>query len=114
MNRAQVLDFTSAFPPAASLIETVIDIDYRKHLNSFMDGVETVCIFVAAVFIVLRQKWQENDCTERLQLASLTVREWAVNAAAPAIKNATVATYQAGVNVRSFYELISSPLFITL
>lgn len=114
MNRTQVLEFTSAFPPAASLIETLMDVDYRKHLNSFMDGVENVCIFVAALFHVLRQIWQENDCTERLQLAALTVREWAVNSAAPFIKNCAVATYQAGGNLRYFVHLINSPLFITL
>ena len=78
MNKQQVLDFTSAFPPAQKLAETLMEIDYRKHYNQFMDFVVILCAFSAAVYTVLRDKWIENDVTERLQLAFETVKDQSV------------------------------------
>ena len=50
-------------------------IDYKKHLNTFMNGVEIFCAFVAAVAIILAEKWQEHNMTERTQLFVLRVIE---------------------------------------
>jgi hypothetical protein len=97
MNQTQILEFTSAFPPAHKLTETLMNIDYKKHLNSFLDAVVILCAFVAAVATVIRDKWQEHDCTERLQLFVLRVVElaktfyaWVMNVFVP--------------NVKSFYD----------
>ena len=54
-----------------------MEIDYKKHLNTFMDGVEIFCAFVAAVAIILAEKWQEHNMTERTQLFVLRVIEGA-------------------------------------
>lgn len=114
MNQAQILSFTEAFPPAHKLTEIVLNIQYRKHFNQFIDGVENVLIFLAAVYTVLRQKWVEHNVTERLQLAALNVKEFTLNVAVPSVHKAVTVTYNAGAQVRYVYELISSPLFITL
>jgi hypothetical protein len=114
MNRTQILEITEAFPPAHGLTETLLNIDYKKHFNLYMDGVMIVCAVLVTLYQFLAAKWQENDCTERLQLAALTAYTWIREVAVPGVKNATVAVYQAGRNVRGFYEVISSPLFITL
>jgi hypothetical protein len=78
MNKQQILDFTSAFPPAQKLTETLMEVDYKKHYNQFMDAVTIFCAFVAAVYTVLRTKWVEYDCTERCQIAALYVKETAI------------------------------------
>ena len=54
-----------------------MEIDYKKHFNTFMDGVEIFCAFVAAVAIILAEKWQEHNMTERTQLFVLRVIEGA-------------------------------------
>ena len=91
------MELTKSFPPADDLIETLQGIDYKKHLNNFMDFVVTVCVIVAAVATVIRDKWQHYDCTERLQLFALNVTEfaktfyaWVMNVFVP--------------NVKSFYD----------
>lgn len=75
MNKQQILDFTSAFPPAQKLTETLIEIDYRKHYNQFMDSVVIFCAFVAVVYTVLQSKWSQYDMTERCQLAWIQAKE---------------------------------------
>lgn len=117
----QVLDFTYDFPLIYDFSKNVIGFDYRKALNNFMSGVENVIVFLIAVGVVLRQKWMEYDCTERVQLFALQVKEfvviaytWMREVGAPAIANAIQFTYNAGVKVRELYNLVSSPLFITL
>jgi hypothetical protein len=59
-------------------------------------------------------KWNAYNMTERVQLWSLAAYTWTREVAVPNVKKAAVATYQAGVKVREVYEMISSPLFITL
>jgi len=112
---------TQAFPPVNALIETMTNIDYKKHLNSFMDAVVIVCAFVAAVVSVTAQKWVEYDVTDRCLIALLNVKEfglkaytWSREIGIPAVEKFSGHVYQAGVNVRQFYDMISSPLFITL
>lgn len=67
------MQLTKSFPPADDLISELVKIDYQKHFHTFMNAVETVCIFVAALYTVLRDKWIEHDCTERLHLFVLNV-----------------------------------------
>lgn len=67
------MQLTKSFPPADDLISELMKIDYQKHFHTFMDAVETACIFVAALYTVLRNKWVEHDCTERLQLFVMNV-----------------------------------------
>ena len=114
MNTAQIVSFTEAFPPAHKLTETLVNIDYKKHLNSYMDAVMNVCAFIAVIATLIADKWQENDVTERLQIAALNGYTWTRNVAVPAVKNAALGTYHAGQKVREVYDVISSPLFITL
>lgn len=65
------------FSPADALVETLMEIDYKKHFNTFMDGVEVFCLFVAAIATVIAQKWQQHNMTERTQLFVLQVIEHA-------------------------------------
>lgn len=108
--QVQVLDFTYGFPPAYALTKNLVNVNYRKHYNNFVTGV----MFLVALVVVLRQKWIENDCNERVQLFALTSYEWMKEVGIPNVQNAIQVTYNAGVKVRGFYEVISSPLFITL
>jgi hypothetical protein len=108
---------TQAFPPVNALLA----IDYKKHLNSFIDAVVIITAFVAAIASVTAEKWVEYDMSTRLQFALLTLKEWAIKGyqwsrtvAFPAIKKFSGQVYQTGVNVRQFYDMINSPLFITL
>ncbi len=110
----QILSFTEAFPPAHKLTETVMTIDYKKHYNSFMDGVVNLCAFVAAIATVIYDTWMRYNTTERVQLWSLTAYTWTREIAVPAVKNAATSVYNTGKQVREVYNLISSPLFITL
>ena len=71
------MELTKSFPPADAFVEMMLEIDYKKHFNTFMDGVENLCVIVAAIATVIAQKWQEYDCTERLQLFVLRVIEGA-------------------------------------
>lgn len=88
------MEFAKAFPPVDALIETLMDIDYKKHLNSFMDAVVIACAFIAAIATVIRDKWVEHNCTERLQLFALDFIEgskityaWVMNVFVPYVKS---------------------------
>jgi len=78
MTKVQVLDVTSAFPPVEGLCKFLMEIDYRKHYNQFMDFIVTVCAVVAAVYVVLSEKWEEHNMTERLQIVALNVKEYSI------------------------------------
>jgi hypothetical protein len=114
ITQSQVLSFTEAFPPAHKMTETLMNINYKKHLNSYMDAITNLCAFVAAIATVLYDKWNQYNMTERVQLWSLTAYTWTREVAVPAVKNAVTVTYKTGKNVREVYEVLSSPLFITL
>jgi hypothetical protein len=114
MNSTAILSFTEAFPPAHKLTETLMGIDYKKHLNTYMDAVLNVCAFIAVIATLISEKWQQHNVTERLQIVALNAYTWTRNVAVPFVKNAAVAMYNAGQKVREVYEVISSPLFITL
>lgn len=87
------MELTQSFPPVDAFIVKVQEIDYKKHLNSFMDAVVIACAFIAAIATVIRDKWVQNDCTERLQLFVLRVIElaktfyaWVMNVFIPGVK----------------------------
>ena len=67
------MEFSQSFPPVDALLDHVRKIDYIKHLNSFMDSVENLCIIVAAVYIILARQWREHKVTEKLQIISAFV-----------------------------------------
>ena len=68
-----VMELTKSFPPVDAFVEMMTEIDYKKHLNTFMDGVENLCLIVAAVAVIVAEKWQEHNMTERTQLFVLRV-----------------------------------------
>lgn len=110
----QILSFTEAFPPAHKMTETLMNLDYKKHYNSFIDAVTNLCAFIAAIVTVLYDMWNKYDMTERVQLWTLTAYTWTREVAVPNMKNAAVTVYNTGKQVREIYNVISSPLFITL
>ena len=71
------MELTKSFPPADAFVEMITEIDYKKHYNTFIDGVEIFCAFVTAVAIIVAEKWQEHNMTERTQLFVLQVIEGA-------------------------------------
>ena len=88
------MNLTKSFPPTDDLIAYLAEIDYKKHLNNFMDVVVTVCAIVAAIATVIAQKWQQYDCTERLQLFVLrsielakTFYAWVTTVFVPFVKS---------------------------
>ena len=87
------MELTKSFPPVDAFVEMMMEIDYKKHYNTFMDGVEIFCAFVAAVAIIVAEKWQEHNMTERTQLFVLRVIEgaktfyaWVMNVFVPEFK----------------------------
>jgi hypothetical protein len=114
MTQSQVLSFTSGFPPAEKMTNFIVSIDYRKLYHDFMNGVTIACAFIAAIATVISQKWNEYYCTERLQLVAINTYEWLKTVAVPNTKKFASSVYQAGVKTREIYEVINSPLFITL
>ena len=49
---------TKAFPPADDLIMKLQEIDYSKHMNKYMDIIETIVVYVAAIATVIFEKLQ--------------------------------------------------------
>jgi len=71
------MELTKSFPPVDAFVEMMTEIDYKKHLNTFMDSVQIFCAFLTAVAIIVAEKWQEHNMTERTQLFVLRVIEGA-------------------------------------
>ena len=67
------MQLIKSFPPADDLFVQLQQVDYQKLYHDFMDVVVVFCAFVAAVATVIRDKWQQYDCTERLQLFAIRV-----------------------------------------
>jgi len=87
------MELTKSFPPVDAFVEMMMEIDYKKHLNTFMDGVQIFCAFVAAVAMIVAEKWQEHNMTERTQLFVLRVIDgaktfyaWVMNVFVPEFK----------------------------
>ena len=68
-----VMELTKSFPPVDAFVEMMTEVDYKKHLNTFMDGVENLCLIIAAVAVIVAEKWQQHNMTERTQLFVLRV-----------------------------------------
>lgn len=109
MTRAQVLDTLSAFPPAEGMAKMLMDFDYKKAFNNYMDAIEMIVKFIMVVVAIagdIAWFWYHNGGKEFI----VQTRHNAV----VAFNNAREFSYNAGVKSRAFYEVISSPLFITL
>ena len=87
------MELTKSFPPADAFVEMMTEIDYKKHYNTFMDSVQIFCAFLTAVAIIVAEKWQEHNMTERTQLFVLRVIDgaktfyaWVMNVFVPECK----------------------------
>ena len=87
------MELTKSFPPVDAFVEMMTEIDYKKHYNTFMDSVQIFCAFVTAVAIIVAEKWQEHNMTERTQLFVLRVIDgaktfyaWVMNVFVPECK----------------------------
>ena len=87
------MELTKSFPPVDAFVEMMTEVDYKKHLNTFMDGVENLCLIIAAVAVIVAEKWQQHNMTERTQLFVLRVIEgaktfyaWVMNVFVPEFK----------------------------
>ncbi len=47
-----------SFPPADDLVSVLSEIDYQKHFNKYMDIVETVVMYIAAICVVIWERLQ--------------------------------------------------------
>jgi len=47
------MELTKSFPPTDDLFTYLAEIDYKKQLNRYMDGVVNICAFIAAIATVL-------------------------------------------------------------
>ena len=52
------MQLVKSFPPADDLFVKLQEVDYQKHLNNYMDIVETVCAFIAAIATIFWEKIQ--------------------------------------------------------
>lgn len=105
----QVLDFTSAFPPAHKLTETLMKIDYRKLWSQIVTTVIVIFTLIQVAYL-LTEYWYKNGGKEKLQ----NIWIWVKDVAIPFLNTLRHNIYTAGMKTRNFYEVISSPLFITL
>ncbi len=62
-NTHKTMELTKAFPPADDLIVKLQEIDYHKQLNSYMDKVDTIVVWIAAIATVLWEKFQTVKIT---------------------------------------------------
>ena len=59
----KIMQLTKAFPPADDLIVKLQEIDYSKHLNKYMDIVETFVLWAAAIATIIFEKLQTMKIT---------------------------------------------------
>ena len=112
MNNQQILDFTAGFPPAQKLTQILIEIDYKKYFNQYMDFVITFCSVIAAIYTVLRNKWIENNVTERLQVTAETIKvetirfyNWNKEVSIPFIQETAIPAVIDTINeIRSYFN----------
>ncbi len=105
---------TIGFPPADALMLQLASIDYKKHLNTFMDVVENVVLFVIAVSQVLWERfsqWYENGGKESLNNAYIKTLNflqfvilWVREVAYPQVRNFCVDCVE---NYRAFRDLVT-------
>lgn len=59
----KTMQLTQSFPPADDLIMKLQEIDYSKHLNKYMDIVETFVLWAAAISTIIFEKLQTMKIT---------------------------------------------------
>jgi hypothetical protein len=59
----KTMQLTQSFPPADDLIMKLQEIDYSKHLNKYMDIVETFVLWAAAIATIIFEKLQTMKIT---------------------------------------------------
>lgn len=57
------MQFTQAFPPVDALVSKMKEINYKEQLNKYMDIVETVAVWIAAIATILWEKFQTLKIT---------------------------------------------------
>jgi hypothetical protein len=67
----KTMQMTKSFPPADDLIAKLQEIDYPKQLNSFMDKVDTIVVWIAAIVTVLWEKFQTMKITTPDKISQL-------------------------------------------
>lgn len=73
------MNLQQSYPPADALIGFLSGVDYRKHLNSYMDFVEKMVLIVAAFVYVAWQRgsnWYHNGGKESLVNSYIQVRNF--------------------------------------
>lgn len=100
------MEFTKSFPPVDALMNQVMNIDYQKLFKNSKTFVLTVAAIVYVIATLIAEKWQEYDCTERLQLFVIRITElakafavWVMNVFVPECKS----FYD---DCRSFYNVL--------
>ena len=59
----KIMQLTKAFPPADDLIMKLQEIDYNKHFHKYMDIVETIVLWIAAIATIIFEKLQTMKIT---------------------------------------------------
>ena len=59
----KTMQLTQSFPPVDDMITKLQEIDYKKHLNNYMDFVETFVVYIAAIATILWEKFQTVKIT---------------------------------------------------
>ena len=90
------MNSSQSFPPVDAFLAFMRRVDYIKHLNSFMDSVENLCIIVAAFVVVCARKWQQHQVTEKLRTVTVVciiglaiVFAWVKETVWPIVKQTT-------------------------
>ena len=65
------MQLTQSFPPVDAMIEQLSGIDYKKQLNKYMDIVDTIVVYVAAIATVLFEKIRTMKITTPDSIANL-------------------------------------------
>jgi hypothetical protein len=59
----KTMQLTQSFPPADDLIMKLQEIDYKKQLNKYMDIVDTIVLWIAAISTIIFEKLQTMKIT---------------------------------------------------
>lgn len=97
---------TQSFPPVDAAVAYLKQVDYRKLYHQFIDAVVIVCAFVAAVYTVAKEKWVEYDCTLRVKLGAIAVKETAIKIYNWTIEIAIPFLIELYNEIRSFYNVM--------
>jgi len=65
------MELTQSFPPVDAMIEQLSGIDYKKHLNKYMDIVDTITVYVSVIAVILFEKIQTMKITTPDSIANV-------------------------------------------